>query len=110
LLSARRTLCVFDLAGQSYEIRQEATPASGPISAVLIDHPLTGEPWQVPLKALPGSLSISSAPTATFGFGADGMPIGTSGARLSSDLDVTFSNGAKLTVLAGSGLSEVNWP
>jgi type II secretory pathway pseudopilin PulG len=110
LLSARRTLCVFDPDSHSYEIQQEAAPASGPISATLIDHPLTSEPWQVALQDLPGSISISSAPTPTFGFGADGIPVGISGARLGSDIDLTFGNGATLTVFAGSGLSEVIWP
>ena len=110
LLSARRTLCIFDLDSQTYEIQQEPTPASGSISAVLVDHPLTSEPWRVALQDLSGSLSISSAPTATFGFDTDGMLVAASGTRLSSDVDVTFNNGATLTVFAGSGLSEVNWP
>jgi prepilin-type N-terminal cleavage/methylation domain-containing protein len=33
LLSGRRTLCVFDATSQTYEIKQEAAPASGSISA-----------------------------------------------------------------------------
>lgn len=110
LLSARRTLCVFDTGSHAYEIQQEAAPASGAISATLIDHPLTDEPWQVTLQSLSGNLSISSAPTPTFGFGADGIPVESSGTRFGSDIAVTFSNGATLTVFAGSGLSEVSWP
>lgn len=110
LLSSRRTLCAFDLGNQTYEIQQESTPASGPITATVIDHPLTDEPWQVALADLSGQMGISSAPTPTFGFGPDGVPVETSGARVSDDISVVFSNGATLTVLAGSGLSEVSWP
>jgi hypothetical protein len=110
LLSARRTLCVFNPDSHSYEIQQEAAPASGAISATVIDHPMTDDPWQVALQDLSGSLTISSAPTATFGFGPDGIPVDSAGAQIGSDIAVTFSNGATLTVFAGSGLSEVSWP
>lgn len=110
LLSGRRTLCILELDSHTYEIQQETTPASGPISAAPIEHPLSREPWRVALRDLSSGLRISAAPTPTFGFGVDGMPVGTSGAHLGSDIDVTFNNGATLTVLAGSGLSEVDWP
>jgi prepilin-type N-terminal cleavage/methylation domain-containing protein len=110
LLSSRRTLCVFHTGSDTYEVQQEASPASGSISAAVIDHPLTGEPWQVALPDLCAGLGISSAPTPTFGFGIDGCPVSMSGSRISSDIDVTFNTGATLTVIAGSGLSEVSWP
>jgi len=110
LLSGRRTVCILDLDSHTYEIQQETTPASGPISAAPIEHPLSREPWRVALQELSGGLRISAAPTPTFGFGVDGMLVGTSGAHLSGDINVTFSNGATLTVLAGSGLPEVDWP
>ena len=110
LLSGRRTLCVFDAGAGTYELRQESSPASGAISATVIDHPLSGQAWQVALGDLSGGLGISSAPTPTFGFGSDGMPIDASGVLISGDIDLTFTSGATLTVLAGSGLPEVTWP
>jgi prepilin-type N-terminal cleavage/methylation domain-containing protein len=110
LLSMRRTLCVFDPNSHTYEIQQEATPASGAIAAALIDHPATSAPWQITLSDLSSGLAISAAPTPTFGFGTDGLPVDASGTRIGSDISVTFSNGAILTVQAGSGLSEVSWP
>jgi Tfp pilus assembly protein FimT len=110
LLSGRRTVCVFNPATDTYEIRQESSPGVGSISASVIDHPLTDAPWQVELSKMGGGVGISSAPTPTFGFGSDGTPIDTSGARIKRDIGVTFSSGAKLIVRAGSGLSEVTWP
>jgi prepilin-type N-terminal cleavage/methylation domain-containing protein len=110
LLSQRRTLCVFDTNTHTYEIQQEAVPADGAIAATVIDHPLTSEPWQISLQSLSSGLTISAAPTPTFGFGADGLPVDSAGTRCASDISVTFSNGATLTVFCGSGLSEVSWP
>jgi hypothetical protein len=113
LLSGRRTLCVFDLGQQTYEIQQEAAPGTGALSAALVDHPLTDEPWQIAMAELAGGVRISSLPNLSqpsFGFGGDGLPIAATGTRVKSDLDVTFNTGATLTVFAGSGLSEVRWP
>jgi len=113
LLSARRTLCVFDLQQQTFEIQQESVPTGGAFAATVIEHPLTSAPWRVVLADLASGLSVSSLPdmdNPTFGFGPDGTPLKSTGARVSRDIDVTFNNGARLTIFAGSGLSEVRWP
>jgi prepilin-type N-terminal cleavage/methylation domain-containing protein len=110
MLTGRRTLCIFDADSSTYELRQEATPGSGPLAAEILDHPLSGQAWQVMLRDLSSGLEIDSAPTPAFGFGRDGLPIDSSGAYLDDDIDITFSGGATLRVLAGSGLLEMSWP
>jgi prepilin-type N-terminal cleavage/methylation domain-containing protein len=108
LLSGRRTLWVLDTGDQTYEIRQEAAPASGAITAASIDHPLTDESWVVTIQDLSSGLAASSD-DPVFGFGSDGTVINSSGSRLTDDVVVTFDNGATITVTAGSGLSQVSW-
>jgi prepilin-type N-terminal cleavage/methylation domain-containing protein len=113
LLSTRRTLCVFDLAQMNYEVQQESAPGSGAIVAAVIDHPLTREPWRVTLSDLAGGLGVSFNPVlspTTFGFDAVGLPVTGAGSALGSDLVLTFTTGATLTLRAGSGLCEVTWP
>jgi len=113
VLSGRRTLCVFDLAKMTYELQQESSPRSGSFVATVIDHPLTSEPWRVALGDLSSGLGVSFAPIlnpSAFGFDAAGMPVTSAGSVLGSDLVMTFTNRATLTLRAGSGLSEVTWP
>ncbi len=113
VLSARRTLCVFDLDSMTYEIRQEPTPGGGAISGNVLAHPLTEQPWEVAVSGLSGGLRITSVSTVdppTFGFGADGRPLDPAGTALRKDVGIRFSNGAALSVRAGSGLCEVRWP
>ena len=113
LLSARRTLCVFDSQSTSYEIQQESSPGSGPLVASVIDHPLTDDPWQVTVQDLASGLAITSSlalDPPVFGFGSDGVLVDSSGSFISKDLEVAFNNGAKLAIYSGSGLCEVRWP
>ena len=113
LLSGRRTLCVFDLANASYDLQQEAAPGTGSITALALDHPLTGSPWQVALPDLSPGLGVSFTPTmnpASIGFDAAGRPVTSAGAALTRDLVLEFTTGARLTVRYRSGLCEVTWP
>jgi prepilin-type N-terminal cleavage/methylation domain-containing protein len=113
MLSTRRTLCVFDLGAMTYEVQQESTPGSGAIVATVMDDPLTSAPWRVNLSGLATNLGVSFNPTlnpATFGFDAAGLPVTGAGSALGSDLVLTLTSGATLTVRAGSGLCEVTWP
>ena len=112
MLSTRRTLCVFNLGNITYELQQESSPGSGAIVATVIDHPLTDEPWRVSLRDLAAGLGVSFSPAlspATFGFDTSGLPVNAAGSALASDLVLTFTTGATVTVRAGSGLCEVNW-
>lgn len=113
LLSGRRTLCVFDLQNKSYEVQQEATPRTGALVASVIEHPLAGVAWRVRLGDLAAGLGVSLSPSlspSAVGFNATGSPVNSSGTLLASDVVLTFTSGAKLTVRAGSGLCEVAWP
>ena len=112
LLSNRRVMCVVS-AGTSYQLQQEATPGTGTVVSTVLQHPLTGQPWQVALGDLASGLSVTLQPTLTpaeFGFGADGRLIAHSGSVLTSDLVLTFSNQAVATLRTVSGLCEVQWP
>lgn len=55
------------------------------------------------------TLQPSRNPTE-FGFGADGRLIDRNGDVLASDLVLTFSNQAVVTLRARSGSCEVQWP
>jgi prepilin-type N-terminal cleavage/methylation domain-containing protein len=113
LLSGRRTLCIFDTGQGTYELQQEATPASGAIAGVVLDHPVTDAPWRVTLADLASGLTLSFPPTlnpAEIGFDIAGMPINRSGAALANDITINLGNGSTLTLRAGSGLCEVSWP
>jgi Tfp pilus assembly protein FimT len=113
MLSSRRTLCVFDTASQTYELRQEAAPASGVVAATVIEHPTSAGPWTVALADLAGDLrvvSVVGVSAATLGFGADGLPIESSGAWVGQDVRIDFDNGAAIEVRRGSGFAEVIWP
>lgn len=113
MISSRRTLCVFDSSGDSYEIRQEAVPSQGPISGSPVLHPLTGQPWSVALAELGGAVGINTVTgvsNESLGFGGDGMPLDALGQPAAGNVTVELSNGADIVVYRGSGLSEAVWP
>jgi prepilin-type N-terminal cleavage/methylation domain-containing protein len=113
LLSGRRTLCVFSTTQPGYQLQQEASPASGAIAGVVLNHPVTDAPWRVTLADLaPGlTLSLPSALNpAEIGFDTIGMPVNRAGAGLANDITINLGNGRTLTLRAGSGLCEVSWP
>ncbi len=111
--SQRRTLCVFDTGAQTYALQQEATPGSGAVTGASLTHPLTEANWSVAMSGLSASLTVSSVSGAsgnTFGFDANGMPIESTGAAVSGDVDVTFSDGVKLRVAQHTGIAEIIRP
>jgi prepilin-type N-terminal cleavage/methylation domain-containing protein len=113
LLTGRRTLCVFDTALGTYELQQEASPGSGAVVGVVLEHPVTDSPWQVALGDLASGLTLSLPPALNpteIGFDAAGMPINRAGAALSNDITITLGGAGTLTLRAGSGLCEVSWP
>ena len=113
LLSGRRTACVFDLSDQTYEVRQEDEPSTGAMTATVIDHPTTYQPWTVYVGDLASGLQISSVnnvSTPAIAFDGEGVPIQMTGTILTANATIDFSDGAVLRVYAGSGLSEVVWP
>jgi Tfp pilus assembly protein FimT len=113
LISGRRTLCVFDLATACCDLKQEAAPGTGAITAVAINHPLTGAPWHVVLADLAPGLGVSFSPAmnpASIGFDGAGRPVTSAGAGLTSDLVLQFTSGARLMLRYRSGLCEVSWP
>lgn len=112
LLSGRRTLCIFDAGQGTYELQQEASPASGVIAGVVLDHPVTDAPWQVALMDLaPGlTLSLPGLDPTEIGFDTAGMPVNRAGAPLSNDITLTLGGAGTITLCAGSGLCEVSWP
>lgn len=112
MLTGRRTLCSFDAAKQEYVLRQEPQPATGRISGPPMIHPQDHRPWRVRLADL-GSVRVKLPGTLNsggLGFATDGRPVTRLGKPLAKDVRLTFSNGARLIVRAGSGLCETVWP
>ena len=113
LLSGRRTLCVFNTSQGTYELQQEASPASGAIAGVVLEHPVTGAAWRVTLGDLATGLALSFAPALNpteIGFDATGMPISRAGSPLANDIAMRLGSAGTVTLRAGSGLCEVSWP
>jgi hypothetical protein len=112
LLSTRRVMCVLS-AGTSYALQQETAPGTGSVVSPVIQNPMTDQPWQVAFGDIASGLSVTLQPARNpteFGFGADGRLIDRNGSVLTSDLVLTFSNRATVTLRAESGLCEVQWP
>lgn len=113
LLAGRRTLCVVDTVQNVYTLQQEASPATGAIVGVVLDHPVTGTPWRVALGDLATGLTISFSPALNpteIGFDATGMPINRAGTPLANDIAMRLGSTGTVTLRAGSGLCEVSWP
>ncbi len=110
VFTGRRTMVVFDLAGQSWRIEQEAQPSSGTFSGSTITNPQTFQPWVVRLTDIASRLRIASLSHMTrgrIGFGPDGLPIDPSGNTPRRSAIVTLSDGQQVVIYSGSGLCEV---
>lgn len=110
IFSGTRTMIVFDLNQQSWQLQRETAPASGAFRGSTITHPQTYRPWQVRLSDLAAGLritSIDNAPRRRIGFDARGLPLDAGGALLRRSPVIRLNNGRSLTVYAGSGLCEV---
>ena len=114
VLSSRRTaLAIVDKATLTYELRQEAVPATGALVASVLTHPATGKDWSVTLGGLASGLSLQSSDgpaNDVIGFDADGLLIDSSGGQWNGDISLSLSSGATINLTQATGVAELVWP